>query len=213
MKLKLILSVFLLSTSFFCQNAYMAISETAAIVPQDKYRIGFEPQILTNQGGGVNATLFADRGINDSTSGRVYIGGGAQDFTTGGSVKYIPFPDVDQQPAMGVRGGARYARSGSANILSVEFAPLISKVITTDSGTFHPYVAIPFNYIVTKEKNFVGTQMVFGHEWSIKDLEKAQIGAELGFSLNDSYSYISGGASPTPLNNSRKKDHFNVQLV
>lgn len=184
--------------------AYIAVSETAEIPSTEKYRIGFEPQILLNQGGGINATFFLDRGINESTSGRVYLGAGAQDFTFGGSAKYIPFPDYDKQPAMGLRLGARYTRLENTNFLSLELTPIISKVVDTEKGLFHPYIAVPINYFITKESNYVGTSMAFGNEWhNITNLEKATAGAEIGFSLNDSYSYISGYIT-YPLEQTRK---------
>ena len=199
-KFLILFSIFL----HFSANAYIAISETAEIPSSEGYRVGFEPQILLNSGGGVNATFFLDRGINESTSGRVYLGAGAQDFTFGGTVKYVPFPDYDKQPAMGIRAGARYTRLDSTNFLSLEVTPIISKVVDTNKGLFHPYIAVPINYFVTKERNFIGTSMAFGNEWTnIENLEKSTLGAEIGFSLNDSYSYISGYIT-YPLEQTRK---------
>lgn len=198
------LILFLLFFTSAISHGFMTVAETANIIPTNTYRVGFEPQVLTNQGGGINATVFLDRGVNESTMGRVYLGAGAQDFTTGASVKYIPFPDVDQQPAMGIRGGARYTRNEGLNFLSVEVAPLLSKKISTEKGDFHPYVAVPFNYNITKEKNFVSSQMVFGNEWNVPEMDRTTVGAELGFSLSDSYSYISAYIS-YPLEQFKKR--------
>lgn len=186
---------FFILTSILCAknaNAYWSLSETADIIPMSRYQVGVDPQLLVNEGGGANLGAFGDVALNESTSLRLHIGAGTTDFWTGLSAKYTPFPDIDNQPAIGFRLGQFYARDNSENILSTQFAVLISKKMETEKGQINPYFAIPLTFISRKDENKTGTQVVFGTELQ-QDLNSPyKWGAELGLSLKDSASYILG---------------------
>jgi hypothetical protein len=188
---KSILVAVLIAMSPFAAHAYLSIAESGEILPQNKYQFGFEPQLLTNRGGGVNANVFFDAPFNESTSGRVTLGGGEIDFNGFASVKYVPFPDVGNQPAIGIRGGVGVAREDGENWLLAQFAPLISKKFDTEIGMTIPYIAIPFQFVNTKEENYTGSNIVFGSELHYHEVPNATFGAEIGAELNKSYSYIS----------------------
>lgn len=171
--------------------AYLSIAESGEILPQNQYQVGFEPQLLLNHGGGANVDAFFDAPINESTSARISLGAGAVDFSTFASVKFVPFPDVDNQPAIGVRVGAGVARDESENIILGQVAPLVSKKVMTDIGQMVPYVALPFELINTKHDNHGASQFVFGTEYTHPDYQDARFGAEIGLELSKSYSYVS----------------------
>lgn len=183
------LSLLLASSSSL---AYLTISETAELPPANFYQIGFEPQFFTNLGGGTNVTGFFDAPFSDSTSGRLWLGAGVIDFNLGASFKYVPFPDVDNQPGIGFRAGGFFARKDSENFLTLQLAPIFSKKVNTENGLFIPYAAIALNFTNTKENNFTGSQVMFGTEFKTPEIPKMFFGLEAGINLNDSYSYISG---------------------
>lgn len=171
-------------------HAYLSIAESAEVLPVGKYSLGVEPQFLTNKGGGTNLNVFLNGSLNESTSARVTIGAGAIDFNAFASVKWVPFPDVDNQPAMGLRAGAGLARDGDENLLQLQVAPLISKKYETEYGLTVPYVAVPITFLNTKEENFVASNIAFGSEYTHPEVI-GTFGAEVGLDLNKSYSYIS----------------------
>lgn len=173
-------------------NAYQTISESTEIPLATNYQIGFEPQILTSRGGGANVTGFFDAPFNDSTVGRLWLGAGAIDFNLGATVKFVPFPDVESQPGIGIRAGGFFARKGDSNLLTLHLAPIFSKKVQSEYGLFIPYVAVSLNTTSTKERNFTGSQMVFGTEFKTPDIPTMYFGAELGLDLSESYSYVSG---------------------
>lgn len=183
----LLLGLFLSSAA----QAYLTIAESGELISTGKYQVGVEPQLLLNKGGGANFDLFLDTGINESTSARITMGAGAVDFNAFASAKWVPFPDVDNQPAMGIRGGVGIARDESENIIQVQIAPLVSKKFNTEYGLTVPYLAIPFNILNTKEENFVATNLTMGSEFQSTEWNGVTMGAELGIDLNKSYSYIS----------------------
>ncbi|MGZ3775037.1 MAG: hypothetical protein ACXVCY_14200 [Pseudobdellovibrionaceae bacterium] len=182
-----ILGFFLSTTA----QAYLSIAESGEMVPPGKYQVGVEPQLLLNKGGGANFDVFFDSSINESTSARVQMGAGAIDFNAFASVKWIPFPDVNNQPAMGLRVGAGLARDEQQNILQLQVAPLLSKKYDTEYGLTVPYLAVPFNFLNSKTENVVATNLVVGSEFHYVDWKEVTLGGELGIDLNKSYSYIS----------------------
>ncbi len=184
----------LFAVSFFLlpqAQAFLTIGESGEVVPANHYQVGAEPQLLLNRGGGFNFNGFIDANINDSTSARWVLGGGAVDFSTMASIKFVPFPDVDNQPAIGIRVGIGYARDEDQNLLFGQVAPLVSKKTTTDIGLLIPYVAIPLELVNAKSENYSSSRFVFGSEYIHPDLKEVRFGGELGIELNKSYSYLS----------------------
>lgn len=187
----LVLGVFLASTIASQAHAYLSIAESGEILPAGKYQVGLEPQVLLNRGGGANLNVFLDTSFNESTSGRITMGAGSVDFNAFASVKWIPFPDIDNQPAMGLRAGAGVARDEDENIVQIQLAPLISKKFGTEYGLTVPYIAIPFTYLNMDKENVTASNLALGSEWHPIDWQYGVVGAEVGFELNKSYSYIS----------------------
>ncbi|MGZ3748253.1 MAG: hypothetical protein ACXWRE_12840, partial [Pseudobdellovibrionaceae bacterium] len=110
----------------------------------------------------------------------------------GASFKYVPFPDVDNQPGIGFRAGGFFSRKDSENSLTLQLAPLFSKKVNTENGLFIPYAAVAVDFTNTKERNFTGTQMILGTEYKTPEIPKMYFGVEAGLNLSESYSYISG---------------------
>lgn len=183
-----ILAVLLLSAS---SHAYLSIAESGELLPSGKYQVGVEPQILTNRGGGTNLNVFLDSALNESTSARVTLGGGAVDFNAFASAKWIPFPDVDNQPAMGLRVGGGIARDEGNNILQLQIAPLVSKKFDTEYGLTTPYLATPFTFINSKEENYIASNLTIGSEFHYHEWKNVILGGEIGLELNKSYTYLS----------------------
>lgn len=182
-----VLGLFLSSSA----HAYLSIAESGELVPAGKYQVGVEPQLLTNKGGGANFNVFFDTNINEATSARITMGAGAVDFNAFVSAKWMPFPDVDNQPAMGLRAGAGLARDEDENLLQLQLAPLLSKRFDTEYGLAVPYLAVPFTFLNTKEENLVASNLTVGSEFHYADWNQVTLGGEVGFDLNKSYSYIS----------------------
>lgn len=172
--------------------SYLAIGESGEIAPVGDYKLGLAPQLLLNDGGGANVGVFMDAPLTESTSLRGMAGAGEVDFHVGASAKYIPFPDVDNQPAIGGRVALWYAREGEINLTTIQLAPLISRKMNYEGVDFTPYVAIPVNITSasgTGGRNVTGTQFVVGSEWAPPESTLMFTG-ELAINLNDSYSAL-----------------------
>lgn len=171
------------------QASFLSVNETAEILPENFYKVGVAPQLLISNGGGFNIGVFADMHAFDDTDARISFGAGEIDFYTQASLKWVPFPDVDKQPAIGLKGGLGYVRENSENFLQIQITPLISKKADTRYGNMIPYVALPITYMNTKNDNYTATQFTVGSEWYPYD--DKHIGAELNLNMKNSYSSIS----------------------
>lgn len=171
--------------------AYLTINESAEILPKGYYSVGVEPQLNTSENSGLNLGVFVDAPLTEAAQARLSLGTGVTDFWASGSMKYIPYPDVDNQPAIGLRGSLTYGRDGDLNFFHTQLAPMASKKTPFVHGLLIPYVALPITHNATKEKNFVSSQLTMGSEFIPKGNKDFHYGAEIGFNLNQSFSYIS----------------------
>ncbi len=176
-------------------HAYLTVGESAEVNPTHIYKAGIEPQIRLSDGGGLNLTGFFDRVINDSSSFRVHAGVGDTDFYTGASYKLIPYPDFNDQPAMGGRVSAIFGREGSENFYTFRVEPLISKKFDSPHGLFTPYGAIPLMFTNYKSKTETQVQLTGGVEYSNPQLPKLVFTGELGLNIKDSISYVSASVT------------------
>lgn len=191
---KLILIFSALVSLVFATNsyAYLSVLESGEILSKEEHRLGVEPQILLNEGGGINIGTYLDMPLTDALSSRYHLGVGKIDFHAGASLKWIPFPDIDRQPAMGGRLSAWYARTANENVITVQIAPLFSKKVQLEWAQLAPFLAIPVNVVNGKERNYTGTQFVMGSEAVFNAQPNFTYAAEVAINLKDSYSYISG---------------------
>ena len=170
-------------------HAYLSVNETAELLPEGYYKFGVAPQLRLSEGGGLNVGAYFDSYIAEDFNGRFELGSGKTDFWTQGSVKWVPFPDVERQPALGLRGAIIYARDENLDFYSVQVAPLISKVADTRYGKMIPFIALPITFINTKDNSTTATQFTVGAEWfSNKDMH---VGAEFDLNLSHSFTAVS----------------------
>ena len=174
---------------------YLAVGESGELVPENTYRAGVAPEFIFNEGGGTNIDALLDYGYNDSTSFRVQAGAGKVDFHMGAGVKYVPFPDVDNQPAIGVKGSVWYARYQDDNIFTVQVAPLVSRKVQTEQGQFVPYAAIPINFNSGSHHNDTGSQFALGSDWQNPDWPNVFFNADLALNMSHSFSALTLSAS------------------
>lgn len=174
-------------TSFFLltstSSAYLSLSETGELIKEDHYRIGVIPQLLLNNGGGTNVGVFFDMPVETDMNSRFVIGGGNTDFYTSASVKWVPYPDFQKQPAIGLRASFIYARAVNVNSYDIQITPIVSKIINTQWGKLNPYVGLPITMINNSSRSVTAMQFAVGSEW----IERAdfQVGGELDLYLQN----------------------------
>ncbi len=185
--------------SFSTAQAYYSVMDTGKIVPTGKYRIIAGPQfITTGENDGVNIAGRFDAGVSESTTIRATAGAGNSDlFYTGLFAKYVPFPDFENQPALGFIGGITYAREniGSENedVLTMRFSPIASKDFETDIGLVTPYAALPISIAFADGGTIYPVQAVGGAEFKPYSWENVSFIGELGIKINKAFTYVAFG--------------------
>ncbi len=193
--LALIPALFISSPAF----AYYTVQDTGNLVKPNQEAIGTSLQWIT-QGPtlGVNLLGHLDVGFNDSSNFRFEAGGGATDAVLGAYYKWVPFPDYEQQPAVGFIFGAQYAHYHGASEVAARIVPLASKkfAITTDSvsGTVTPFVALPIGLSSYRSTTGVPVQIAFGAKYHDDQFKVCDFMAELDFDVNQAPNSIVIGA-------------------
>lgn len=170
-------------------HAFLTVNETAEILPENYYRLGVAPQLIVSDGGGFNAGFFADTHLDDDLDARITAGSGETDFWTQVSVKWVPFPDVEKQPAMGGRAGVIFVRDEDHNYTGVQLTPIFSKKADTRYGNMIPYAALPITWLSGKHKTYTAAQFTVGAEWFPS--EDKHIGGEFNLNLDNALSSVS----------------------
>ena len=167
---------------------YLSIGESGETINPNTYRIGGSLQSSSAGKGGLNVGGFLDSGWREDLTSRFLFGVGAVDFHMGASLKYVPFPDVDNQPALGVRTAFWLTRIDDTSVTVLQVAPMASKKIDIKKGKLTSYVAVPLNFVFLKNKSETGTQFTFGAEYEHPDWHDVFFAAEIALDLNKSES-------------------------
>lgn len=176
-------------------SAYFSTADTADLVASQRYKLGIAPQFIVTERDGANIVARADTGISDDSSIRALFGFGSVDIQVGGFYKWAPVPDIEGQPAMALMGGVLFASDSGGGELSLRLHPIISKKFPTASVLFNPYFSLPIGLTAVDGDTLFPIQAAIGLEFRVEDLKTVQFLAETGINLNDSFSYITIGAS------------------
>src|SRR4051812_42059639 len=122
--LLLIMFAMLVSNKSF---ALLEVGESNEILPVGHYRVGSDLQLKVSDGSGANVSGFFDYPINDESSARGLVGFGETNFYVGGSYKWVPYPDLETQPAVGAKVEALLGQKDSQGLTHIRIAPIVSK--------------------------------------------------------------------------------------
>ena len=175
-------------------KAYYATLDTGDLVAVERYRASVAPQLIVNKYDGMNLTGRFDTGINPDSSIRAILGFGKVDFQAGVLYKYIPFPDLETQPALGGMAGVLFSRVEGSTELSLRFHPLVSKKMHSDIGAFNWYGSLPLGLTSRSNETFVPIQLAGGTEYAAPNWKVFKVMGEVGINLNKSFSYITVAA-------------------
>ena len=176
-------------------HAYYTTMDSGQMLGQGNYKLGAETQFITEGDDGVNVAARFDGPINDELNWKSLVGFGTTDVFVAGFIKWVPFPDTDTQPAIGLTGGVLYANFEDISELSLRLHPFVSKRFELEFGDLSPYLALPIGLRTADGDTDVPFQASLGAEFRPDGLEKINFVAEIGFDLNDAFPYFAFGAN------------------
>ena len=192
-----VLSLFclLLVTVSLRAHAFLTIGESGDITEPGHYKLGVEPQLRLSNGSGGNLGIFVDAPVNEEWSWRGELGSGDTNFWATGSAKWIPIPDYQKQPALGVRLEASLGRDHDENFTIFRVAPLVSKDFQTEVGKLTPYVALPIGIWALRGNSDTISQFIIGSEGRFEELRGYVLSTEVGFNMSKAFTYLSANIS------------------
>ncbi len=180
------------------EAAYYSVLDTGEIMSSGNYKLAPDLQILTDDGG-LNLGVTGDMGIDDEFGLRALAGFGKTDFYFGGMLKWVPVPDIEGQPLIGMNVGLIYAKDNDIRDMLIRAEPILSKKISLNGSALTPYVALPMSVRLRNSSNpkvdedtVIAWQLVGGAQLQVEQLKKVQFMAEVGVELNEAPSYVAG---------------------
>lgn len=192
-RLFLVAIVSLLSSPAF---AYYSVMSTGEILPEGQYTLTGETQFLTDPSG-VNVGARFESGIDEGSGFRGEFGVGKTDIFLGALYKFVPYPDIQGQPAVGFNAGVLYANDADTNEFTLRFEPLVSKKFEVNFGHLIPYGSVPVGLrhrTRGNDKNDVALQLVGGVEIALNNIRGLRFMPEIGIDIDNAPSYVSVGA-------------------
>jgi hypothetical protein len=170
--------------------AHFTTLETGQMLKDNEYRLSGEVQFLNGENSGANFAGRFDWALDEEFGWKTIAGFGTTDFFAGGFLKWVPIPDTDTQPAIGIYGGPVYAHYDSDSEISFQAHPFIAKLFHTKVGDVTPYGALPISIRTKGSTTDIPVQLALGTELRPDGLEKISFMGEIGFNLAHSFSYF-----------------------
>ncbi len=174
--------------------AYTSTLMDGDILEKNSYNFNFETQYIDQKkGSGLNFNGRFDLPFNQDINLRALLGFGETDFHVGGLIKWMPIPDYERQPAIGLLTGFQYAKLGSVDEFALRLTPYLSKKVSLSVGQLAPYISLPIAISIIDSETEVPLQFQIGTELEIKQLKNYSFFAEIGLNINESFTFFSLG--------------------
>lgn len=187
------LLVFIVSVFFISQgNAYMGLMTTGDILQNNQVQgLGY-----LEFWDGTNVNARASLGISEDLQGDIEIGAGDIDFTISAMAKWVPIPDYQKQPAMGIRGGVTYLDTDGYTQTSFVATPFASKAFHSPHGKFSPFGGIPLALNSNSDDTFFTARLIAGLEWTHPTQTNFHVIGEAGVKISSrSFGSVNIGAA------------------
>lgn len=171
--------------------AYTSFMDDAEVMEPGVSRAYGATQLVLSGQQGLNLTSHIETGLSESTTFRAMLGFGQTDFHVGGAFKWVPIPDIDSQPGIGVRTSLLVGSQGGESVVSAFLTPFLSKKISSEAGKFTVFAGFPFGLQTVQNVGSRPTSMVFGTEWETQKRSDLRVGSEINVNFSDSFYYLS----------------------
>ena len=202
---KIAILLFSATTLLFASSAFAfyTVQDTGDLLAPDQMAVGASLQGMTaGPVHGVNILGHLDKGLTDTSNLRFEAGSGATDAVLGGYYKWVPFPDYQDQPAVGFIMGGQYAHYQGAGEIAARFTPIASKKFEIHSdqanGTITPYVALPIAIANYNSSTLFPVQITLGAKYHDDRVKVCDFLAELDFDVNQAPNSIVLGVQFAP---------------
>lgn len=187
--------IFLMLTLSFNANAFLETVDTGELVGKDSYRAYGGINAIFNDVEGVNVMGRISTGILEESEVQLELGFGSVDFNVGAYYKWVPIPDYENQPAVGIKIGGHYGRIANNDLVNISGVPLISKKFKTELGDFSPYGALPISLHFISGKTNLGLAANLGTQWTTLRWDDIHFFLDIRLELIETFSAVSVGVA------------------
>ncbi len=178
-------------------HSYWIHGVTGDLLPYGQIKVLPAFQLIRSPVTTIGVFTSIEKRIHDSAQlvGSLSLGGNLEG---GVFYKWVPIPDYQKQPAMGVLAGISYGRikkEDSKNssldekqiesLFTIKGQPFLSKYFQSAYGTFNAYVAIPVGIEFGGDDTEIPIKIAVGSEMTFPDQSKVFL-LEIGVNLIDS---------------------------
>ncbi len=181
-------------------SAFFSVMDTGELKREGEYRVLGEGQVLMDTPEGFNLNTRFSTGLDDESELQFEGGVGSVDYYLGAFYKWIPVPDTMDQPAVGGRVGFVFADFNGFSTYGFNVTPMISKRFESNAGDFTPYAGLELGLVDNVADTTFSMQLALGlqwkpNRWDFPGLKDFQFLVEYGIEIDDSFNYLSFGAS------------------
>ena len=168
---------------------------TPRLVAPGEFALGMEPELISSGGVGLGVNLRYTQGLTDSNNWYAFLGtgGGSRQFRAGGAFTFDIFPDVGNQPGIGIAVQAQFVQISSIGTVEISGIPYIHKQFEPQGFRFDPFLAIPIGLALAQGQYQVISTLAVGSNFKHSDHLSSTV--EVGIGLSHSTHYVSGGVS------------------
>ncbi|HCM39876.1 MAG: hypothetical protein A2Z97_03495 [Bdellovibrionales bacterium GWB1_52_6] len=183
----------LLLPLFAVAQAQAGVFNTVHFVSPGEFALGGEAELTFSDNSGAGINFRFTEGLNElmNVTGLIGTGGGDRKFRFGGNVVFDFFPDIEDQPGIGIAAQGIYYRLPNVGQFEATAIPYIHKSFVSGANEIEPFVAIPFGMAFSEGKYKAISSVVLGSMF--KGSEQIRYSMEFGIAVNHADSYLSGG--------------------
>lgn len=193
------LLILLVSLADVAEAGYFTLPH---FLEQGQNSVGFEPEVVFTNSGGVGAAIKYQHGLTEFMNGMLTLGTGTgrRRFRLGADFSFDFVPDVENQPGMGIITGATYYKYDGFGQLEASVGPYIHKIFHNGSGTntIEPFLALPIGPSFSSGHYHWQTSVVLGSIFAQSDEKRLSFITELSVGVNHGETVLSGGISFKP---------------
>jgi hypothetical protein len=184
----------LLSVLFgFSGLAQAGVFNIPHYVEPGRFAVGIEPEVMLDPESSVGINFKYTHGLSEliNVQGVIGTGTGSRQFRTGGSLIFDFFPDLENQPGMGVASQNLYYRLEEHGVFEFTLIPYIHKSFIYENNEFEPFISFPFGLLFEDGSYSSTAWLAVGSLFKV--MEHYRVTIELGVNVSRAWTYFSGG--------------------
>ena len=174
-------------------SASASVFNLPHFTPPGHFGIGLEPELTFGDNSNAGFNLRYTHGLNELNNLNAFFGtgGDARQFRIGGAYTFDFFPDVPNQPGIGLALQGLFVKRFDVGTIELTLIPYLHKTLSSNQQVFEPFLAVPIGLTLAEGRyQYISTLSIgslFHHNEHFSSV------IELGVKLNNVDTYISGG--------------------